>query len=145
MNNQFEEFDVYEEPGFFDEILFFFEGMPPLFAIVPIFIAIVTFIVFFMIIKNAAKAAIERKRNNNSPVEAVVSKVIGRRTSIHGGGETRAYNEYYVTFELDNGERLEFNVKGEEYGKLVEGDEGELKYQGTRYLGFTRYVVVESK
>ena len=142
MNEQFEELEMYEEPGFFDEILFFFEGMPPLFAIVPIFIAIVTFIVFFIIIKNAAKAAIERKRNNNSPIETVVSKVIGRRTSIHGGGETRAYNEYYVTFELENGERLEFNVKGEEYGKLAEGDEGELKYQGTRYLGFTRYVVV---
>ena len=142
MNNQFEEFDMYEEPSFFDELFIFFEGMPPLFAIIPIFIAIVTLIVFSIIIKNATKVVMERKRNNDSPIETVVSRVIGRRTSIHGGGETTTYNEYYVTFELENGERLEFKLKGEEYGKLVEGDKGELTYQGTRYLRFTRYNVV---
>ena len=45
---------------------------------------------------------------------------------------------YYVTFELENGGRMELSVKGSEYGMLVEGDTGALSYQGTRYLGFER-------
>ncbi|MCD7839604.1 MAG: DUF2500 domain-containing protein [Erysipelotrichaceae bacterium] len=43
---------------------------------------------------------------------------------------------YYVTFELSSGDRMEFSVKGREYGMLVEGDKGQLTFQGTRYLGF---------
>lgn len=43
-----------------------------------------------------------------------------------------------VTFELENGKRLELGVKDPEYGMLAEGDRGRLSYQGTRYLGFER-------
>ena len=44
----------------------------------------------------------------------------------------------YVTFEVKGGERLEFAVPGTEYGQIVEGDRGELAFQGTRYLSFER-------
>jgi hypothetical protein len=67
------------------------------------------------------------------------AKVVTKRTSVHGGGETNAHNSYFVTFEFDSGDRLELQVKGQEYGQLVEGDNGELQFQGTRYLGYTRY------
>lgn len=33
---------------------------------------------------------------------------------------------------------MEFLVSGTEYGMLVEGDQGMLHFQGTRYLGFDR-------
>jgi hypothetical protein len=33
---------------------------------------------------------------------------------------------------------MELRVDGEEYGLLVEGDQGLLTFQGTRYLGFER-------
>ena len=46
------------------------------------------------------------------------------------------YTDYFVTFELENGKRLELRVKDREYGMLAEGDRGVLTYQGTRYLGF---------
>jgi hypothetical protein len=46
--------------------------------------------------------------------------------------------DYYVTFEVESGDRIEFNIKGEEYGLLVEGDNGKLAFQGTRYLGYER-------
>ena len=45
---------------------------------------------------------------------------------------------YYVTFEVESGDRLEYQVSGEEYGLLVEGDQGKLTFQGTRYKGFVR-------
>ncbi|MGP7817091.1 DUF2500 domain-containing protein [Niallia sp. 01092] len=76
--------------------------------------------------------------NNAQPRLTTKAKVVTKRTEVRGGGETRAYSSYYVTFEFDSGNRSEFNVKAEEYGRLVEGDFGELEFQGTRYHGFKR-------
>lgn len=45
---------------------------------------------------------------------------------------------YYVTFQFESGDRMEFQVYGSEYGMLAEGDEGKLTFQGTRYLSFER-------
>lgn len=76
--------------------------------------------------------------NNNQPRINTKARVVAKRTSVRGGGETRAYNVYYVTFELESGDRLELQVRGDEYGQLVEGDTGDLQFQGTRYWGYTR-------
>ena len=45
---------------------------------------------------------------------------------------------FYVTFEVESGDRMELSVVGSEFGLLVEGDKGRLTFQGTRYLGFER-------
>ena len=45
---------------------------------------------------------------------------------------------YYVTFQTERGDRMEFQVSGTEYGMLAEGDTGRLTFQGTRYLAFER-------
>lgn len=45
---------------------------------------------------------------------------------------------YYVTFEVESGDRMELHVSGSEYGMLAEGDYGQLTFQGTRYLDFVR-------
>ena len=45
---------------------------------------------------------------------------------------------YYVTFQVESNDRMEFEVSGTEYGMLAEGDSGELTFQGTRYLNFRR-------
>ncbi|MED1780538.1 DUF2500 domain-containing protein [Brevibacillus fortis] len=77
--------------------------------------------------------------NNASPILTQPAKIISKRTSTSGGGnDTSVSTYYYLTFELSNGERLEFHVKGSEYGLLVEGDTGILTYQGTRYKEFSR-------
>ena len=46
--------------------------------------------------------------------------------------------ERETTRRTKGGERLEFTITGIEYGQLVEGDRGELTFQGTRYIAFTR-------
>ena len=63
--------------------------------------------------------------------------MVGNSTGIHG---YHTYTSYYVTFQFDSGDRLEFSVEGTEYGMLAEGDRGKLTFQGTRYLGFERTV-----
>ena len=37
---------------------------------------------------------------------------------------------------VESGDRMELSVDDSEYGMLVEGDEGKLTFQGSRYLGF---------
>lgn len=110
-----------------------------MFTAVPIFIGIIFVIVIGFIIFAIINGISTWSKNNNQPRLNANSKVVTKRTSIHGGGETNAHNSYYVTFEFDSGDRLELQVNGREYGQLVEGDDGELQFQGTRYLGFTRY------
>ena len=61
----------------------------------------------------------------------------GDATGAHGFSTTTS-TTYYVTFEVASGDRMEFSVSGKEYGLLVEGDRGNLTFQGTRYLGFDR-------
>lgn len=45
---------------------------------------------------------------------------------------------YYVTFQVESGDRMEMSVSGSEYGTLAEGDKGKLTFQGTRFLTFNR-------
>ena len=54
------------------------------------------------------------------------------------GYRTSTHTSYYVTFQVESGDRMEFEVDGSDYGLLVQGDIGKLNFQGTRYLGFER-------
>lgn len=54
------------------------------------------------------------------------------------GFYTTSSTIYYVTFQVESGDRMEFHVSGLEYGMLTEGDTGRLTFQGTRYLSFER-------
>ncbi len=114
-------------------------GMDFMFTFGPIFIGAIFILVFGIIIFTIIKGIGTWSKNNQSPRLNSFAKVVTKRTSVRGGGETRAHNVYYVTFEFDSGDRLELQVDGQEYGQLVEGDDGELTFQGTRYLGFTRH------
>jgi len=91
-------------------------------------------------------------KNNRSPQETANARVIAKRMKVSGHGGTMmsnrvstmntlhssTYTDYFVTFELEDGRRLELGVKDPEYGMLAEGDQGRLSWQGTRYLGFER-------
>jgi hypothetical protein len=49
-----------------------------------------------------------------------------------------ASTSYYVTFETEAGERLEFPASSEFIGVHVEGDAGILTHRGTRFINFER-------
>lgn len=115
-----------------------------LFVVVPVFIAVCFLAVFATIAVQAASGIAEWSRNNGLPVEESAARVVAKRTEMRGGGHShhhahrRIRTDYYATFELRSGERKEFGLPGPEYGVLVEGDEGTLTHQGTRYHGFRR-------
>ena len=92
-------------------------------------------------------------RNNNSPRQTVGARVVAKRMKVTGHGHTMTGRtssmnmvgssvdtRYFVTFELETGNRLELGVKDSEYGLLIEGDQGQLTFQGTRYLGFEQSI-----
>jgi len=84
--------------------------------------------------------------NNNSPRLTVGAVVTAKRTNVShhhhsgadGAGHTTHSTTYYVTFQVESGDRMELCLSGSEYGMLAEGDRGFLTFQGTRYLGFER-------
>ena len=119
------------------------------FTVVPILATIIFIIVIVFFIVVFAKGISEWNKNNHSPRLTVDATVVAKRTDIshssgscnhttgmHSSGHTST--SYYVTFQVESGDRMEFHVNGEEYGLLVEGDYGDLSFQGTRYLGFVR-------
>ena len=88
-------------------------------------------------------------KNNNSPRLTVEARVAAKRqnTTHHNepvGGDngyhTTTSTFYYVTFEVESGDRMEFSVYGKEYGMLAVGDEGKLTFRGRRYRGFERAI-----
>ena len=82
--------------------------------------------------------------NNQSPrltVPAVVVAKRGHTTHHHDAGNlshSHSSTTYYVTFQFESGDRLELHVPHSQFGYLVEGDRGELTFQGTRFLEFER-------
>lgn len=113
-----------------------------------IMFSIVFFLILGVIIVMLVKGLGEWNRNNHSPRLTVDATVVTKRTNVshhrHGGvGEVGHVHHttsttYYVTFQVESGDRMELHVTGYEYGMLVEGDRGRLSFQGTRYLGFER-------
>ncbi|MNB77142.1 hypothetical protein D3C81_251940 [compost metagenome] len=104
--------------------------------------------IFFVVVAAIGALAAGREllawsRNNRMPVLTVPARIVAKRSEIRQkpqdeGSPARTTTLYYITFELENGERMELRVKGGEYGVSAERDRGTLTYQGTRYLGFTR-------
>ena len=112
-------------------------GHDPVFTLVPLFIFAVFAFVFISIIVRVAKGASEWSYNNAQPALTETATVVSKRMEVNGTRHHSA-TTYYATFELPAGERREFKVGGAEYGQLAEGDAGQLRYQGLRYLGFSR-------
>ena len=82
-------------------------------------------------------------KNNHSPRLTVPATVVAKRTNVsrHRRSSSDFHTistTYFATFQFESGDRLELMMDGYAYGMLIEGDEGDLTFQGTRYLGFER-------
>ena len=111
---------------------------------------IMFFIVFGLIlctvIVTLIKGLKEWNNNNHSPRLTVPATVVAKRADVthhrhRGANDHHHYHTsttYFVTFEVESGDRMELQLEGSEYGLMVVGDKGKLSFQGTRYLGFER-------
>ncbi|MFE8702674.1 DUF2500 domain-containing protein [Cytobacillus sp. FJAT-54145] len=110
--------------------------------IFPVFFLVVFGIIAFSLFKGVK----QWNFNNKQPVLTVSSKVVSKRTHVRRNAHNHnnhvhstTSTKYYVTFEVESGDRMELHVSGNEFGHLAEGDYGKLTFQGTRYLGFDRW------
>lgn len=134
--------NYYMGPGFGGMGAFGGFGMFNIMFTMVFILVIGTFVV--MLVKGIS----EWNKNNHSPRLTVPATIIAKRTNVsrhrHGGANSHHHHHtsttYYVTFQVESGDRMEFHISGQEYGLLIEGDHGNLSFQGTRYLGFERSI-----
>lgn len=120
----------------------FFGGFDIMFTIIPLIVMGGFIFVIGSIIYNAVNVAKDKRK----PIIPVNAKIVSRRTEVYSHNHHDANNHmhhssrtnYYVTFEFDNGERMEFEVADSKYGYLVEGDRGILSFQGNLFVDFKR-------
>ncbi len=107
--------------------------------------SLVFLLIFGVILVTIVRGIRQWNKNNHSPRLTVPARVVAKRTQLHRHhhGDTMHHHvstSYFVTFQVESGDRMELSMSGQEYGLLVEGDNGRLSFQGTRYLGFERTV-----
>ena len=114
-------------------------GFGVTFSIMRIMVPVMFMLVFGISIVAMVRGVGEWNKNNQSPKLTVPVTVVAKRSDVHRGIETmHTFTSYYVTFQVESGDRMEFEVSDMEYGMLAEGDRGMLTFQGTRYLSFQR-------
>lgn len=91
------------------------------------------------------RAADRMEQDDHAPRLTVTATVVSKRSNItvhHHTGDSvyphTSTTSYYATFQVPSGDRMELSVPSTEYGLLVEGDEGDLTFQGSRFLSFDR-------
>lgn len=124
---------------------FSFSGFHADFTVFQLLFSLVFIFVITVFIIVAVKGISQWNKNNHSPKLTVAATVVAKRTNVshhHHGGTGMHHSThsttYYVTFQVESGDRMELHVAGHEFGMLIEGDQGKLSFQGTRYLGFER-------
>lgn len=117
------------------------------------FVNIVMYILFAIVIvaivSAVVKSIVSKNRNDNAPEDTVYAEVVSKRVDVdphsdpmdkdgsnRRGNFSKTEDWHYATFEIEDGARAEFYVSKSEYGKLTEGDKGQLIYKGTRYISF---------
>lgn len=111
---------------------------------VPSIFSLIFLLFMVVIVVTFIKKVSEWNVNNQSPVLDVEASVVSKRTNTtfyhQSNGIDTSSTDYYVTFQVESEDRMEFKVSGTEYGQLAEGDEGKLTFQGARFLGFDRAI-----
>lgn len=114
-------------------------GMFNMFGILFVIVFVLVLGVFITVF---VRSISQWNKNNHSPRLTVPATVVAKRTNVtsHHTGDMHHHHHttYYATFQVDSGDRMELCVAGYEYGLLIEGDRGELTFQGTRFLSFER-------
>lgn len=106
-----------------------FDGFDVLFNIV---FALIFCSVFIILAYGIITSITTWNKNNHSPRLNVSARVVAKRTEVSHhqhpnngdmsgshGYRTTSSTSYYVTFEVDSGDRIEFSMSGSEYGMLI--------------------------
>lgn len=97
-------------------------------------------LLLMLVAKLTGKVNVEEKQGRK-PVYNIQATVKGKRTLVEADPENPSIprTRYFVTFHKRDGNRVEMEVPGEDYGLAAEGDEGILVYsKGDEFIVFKR-------
>jgi hypothetical protein len=112
-----------------------YPGGSSLFGAFPIMFFAVFALAFLIIAGSIIQNMRQRHKDDHAPRRTAQVTVVAKRTHVWGD---HSHTDYYVTFQLETGDRLELEVPDSRFGYLVEGDNGILTSQGSRFLSFER-------
>lgn len=104
-------------------------------------VIIMIWVIGFVLVKAVTKNR-QREKDDMAEVINVAAKVISRRIIIRPSKDLMLLGvatdslEGKILFETEVGEFLEFRVIGKQYREILDGDEGLLTYQGSRFISF---------
>lgn len=96
--------------------------------------------ILMAVAKLTGRVNIEEKQGRK-PVYNIQAEVKGKRTHVEADPENPSIprTRYFITFHKRDGNRVEMEVPGEDYGLAAEGDEGILVYtKGDEFIVFKR-------
>ena len=102
---------------------------------VSILFPVMSLFIFGMVIATFFRNFKKEKENDRAPVLSVDATVVTKRTHVWGD---HARTNYFVTFQVESGDRMELEIDRDKFGYLVENDRGKLTFQGKRFLEFQR-------
>ena len=97
-------------------------------------------LLLMLVAKLTGKVNVEEKQGRK-PVYNIQATVKGKRTLVEAMLENPNVprTRYFLTFHKRDGNRVEMEVPGEDYGLAAEGDEGVLVYsKGDEFIVFKR-------
>lgn len=122
---------MYNDP-FFDS-----GGFDFMFTIIPL----IVFCGFCFVFGSIIFSGVRYLNDKSKPIQTERAKVIAKRTNVrrhHHNNHHSTSSSYYVTFEFLSGQRMELKVPGNQFGYMVEGDDGILQFQGQLFNSFER-------
>lgn len=122
-----------------------FNGVFGMFGIMAIIVPVMSLAIFGLAFYMIFKGLKQERKNDHAPRLTVEARVISKRTQVghHRNSSSHmshSYTRYFVTFEVASGDRMELMVPPSESGLMVEGDFGDLTFQGTRFVSFDRKI-----
>ncbi|WP_068615173.1 DUF2500 domain-containing protein [Paenibacillus tuaregi] len=132
-------FDGFGGPEAFFEFLI---GVPMWVKVAGVILLVVVIAIFAYAI---IKGLMVWSANNKNRLLMKYAVVSSKRTEMHGTGSGPYTPRYFITFELEDGRKLEFRMAAREYAILKEKDEGEITYQGGVFKNFNRRIKGEYK
>ena len=97
-------------------------------------------LLLMLVAKLTGRVNVEEKQGRK-PVYNIQAEVKGKRTLVEADTENPSVprTRYFLTFHKRDGNRVEMEVPGEDYGLAAEGDEGILVYsKGDEFIVFKR-------
>ncbi|MCD7772224.1 MAG: DUF2500 domain-containing protein [Oscillospiraceae bacterium] len=97
---------------------------------------IIFFVILAVFIVTMVRGGAESYHRSTVPPANAQAKATSKRTETPPAESKIKGDLHYVTFTIDDGKEIELLVSPNEYENVVFDVDGELYYQGTRFLSF---------